>query len=111
MFYFLTAFNQIVQFSGFKGKIYEISCITIPLICKDGDDVINNVTCVLKGTGSISVHRVYMGNMDLNRIKRLKSFTNIALTYDLTLLNTHIIICYLFKKYFDYYKVKTGESG
>ena len=51
-----------------------------------------------------------MGNMALNRIKRLKSSTKIALTYDLTLLNTHIIICYLFKKSFDYDKVKTGES-
>ena len=61
----------------------------IPLIGKDGDDVINNVTCALMGTGSISVQIVYMGNMALNRIKRLKSSTKIALTYDLTLLNTH----------------------
>ena len=51
-----------------------------------------------------------MGNMALNRIKRLKSSTKDALTYDLTLLNSHIIICYLFKKYFDYDKVKAGES-
>ena len=84
----------------------------IPLIGKDGDDVINNVTCTLTGTWSISVHRVYMGNMAFNRIKRSKPSTKIALTYDLTLLNTHIItcICYPFKKSFDYDKVKTGES-
>ena len=52
-----------------------------------------------------------MENMALNRSNRLKSSTKIKLTYDLKLLNTHIIMCYLFKKYFDYDKVKTGESG
>ena len=50
----------------------------IPLIGKDGDDVINNVTCALTGTGSIRVHIVYMGNIALNRIKRLKSSTKTA---------------------------------
>ena len=69
------------------GHVYSTSLIkrtiatqVIPLIRKDGDDVINKVTCALTGTGSISVHRVYMGNMALNRIKRLKSSTKIGLT-------------------------------
>ena len=45
---------------------------TIPLIGKDGDDVINNVTCTLTGTESINMHIVNTGNMALNRIKQLK---------------------------------------
>ena len=72
-----------------RTTVAQAIAAAIPLIGKDGDDVINNVTCALTGTGSISVHSVYMGNMALNRIKRLKSFTKNALTYDLTLLNTH----------------------
>ena len=56
--------------------------MTIPLIGKDGDDVINTVTCALKGTESINVHSVYTGNMTLNQINRSKSSTKIALGYD-----------------------------
>ena len=56
----------------------------IPLIGKDGDDVINNVTCALTGTESIHIHRVCMGNMALNRIKQLKIINKNALAYDLT---------------------------
>ena len=39
-----------------------ICILGIPLIGKDGDDFINNVTCALTGTESICVHRVYTGN-------------------------------------------------
>ena len=46
--------------------------LEIPLIGKDGDDVINNVTCTLMGTESINMHIVNTGNMALNRIKQLK---------------------------------------
>ena len=42
--------------------------VNIWLIGKDGDDVINNVTCAHTGTESIKIHRVYTGNMALNRI-------------------------------------------
>ena len=70
---------------GLATDLCYIQNHVIPLIGKDGDEVINNVTCALMGTESISVHRVYMGNMALNRIKRLKSSTKIALAYDLTL--------------------------
>ena len=56
----------------------------IPLIGKDGDDVINNVTCALTGTESIHIHRVCMGNMALNRIKQSKIINKNALAYDLT---------------------------
>ena len=42
------------------------------LIGKDGDDVINTVTCALTGTESISEHRVNKGNMASNRIYQLK---------------------------------------
>ena len=53
-------------------------CYTcIPLIGKDGDDVINNVTCALKGTESISEHRVNTGNMAFDRIYQLKSLTKL----------------------------------
>ena len=45
--------------------------VRIPLIGKDGDDVINNITCALTGTKSICEHRVYTGNVALNRIKPL----------------------------------------
>ena len=57
---------------------------SIPLIGKDGDDVINNVTCALTGTESIHIQRVCMGNMALNRIKQLKIISKNALAYDLT---------------------------
>ena len=45
---------------------YVTSCMVekhdlIPLIGKDGDDVINNVTCALTGTESIHIHRVLNG--------------------------------------------------
>ena len=56
----------------------------IPLIGKDGDDFISNVTCALTRTESINTHRVYTGNMALNRIKQLKIINKNALTYDLT---------------------------
>ena len=42
------------------------------IIRKDGGDVINNATCVLTGTESISVYRVYTENTALNWIKQLK---------------------------------------
>ena len=74
----------------------------IPLIGKDGDDVINTVTCALTGTESISEHRVNKGNMASNRIYQLKLvITKIALVYNLTLLNTYRIVCYLLKKSFN----------
>ena len=65
----------------------QIGCqciVAIPLIRKDGDDVINNVTCALTGTGSINIHRVCMGNMALNPIKQLKIINKNALVYELT---------------------------
>ena len=40
--------------------------LSIPLIGKDGDDVINSVTCALTGTESKSEHRANTGNMALN---------------------------------------------
>ena len=79
---------------------------TIPLIGKDGDDVINTVTCALTGTESINEHRVYTGNMATNRIYKLKSLTKIALVYNLTLLNPHLL-----KKSFDDDLSNTVESS
>ena len=43
----------------------------ILLIGKDGDDVINTVTCAL--TGQYSEHRVNTENMVFNQIYQLKS--------------------------------------
>ena len=63
----------------------------LPLIGKDGNDIINTVTCALMGTESISEHRVYTGNRALNRIYQLKSLTKTALVYNLTLLNPHLL--------------------
>ena len=42
-----------------------------------------------------------LGGFVILDLKRLKSSTKIALAHDLTLLNTHRIICYLLKKSFD----------
>ena len=57
-------------------------CVLLPLIRKDGDDVINNITCALTGTESIHKHRVCMGKMALNRIKQLRIINKNALAYD-----------------------------
>ena len=65
------------------------AALTIPLIGKDGDDVINNITCSLTGTESVCVHRVYTGNVASNRIKQLKSSTKLHCLYKLTPLNPH----------------------
>ena len=61
---------------------YKKDTSRIPLIGKDGDDVINIVTCALTGTESIHIHRVCMGNMALNRIKQLKIINKNAFAYD-----------------------------
>ena len=53
-----------------------MNVLLILLIGKDGDDVINNVTCALTGTESIHIHRLCMGKMALNHIKQLKIINN-----------------------------------
>ena len=46
-----------------RREVWRVCSGAIPLIGKDGDDVINSVTCALTGTESKNIHIVYTGNM------------------------------------------------